>query len=114
MAIWKKTYKGKKYDEYHDCVNSIWDCTCSVCGWRTGQQGTRFQYCPICGTHMENAICGDVVAREELDKAIEQITDESDMAYADDYRYGLLRAVKIIYANISKDEKDDETHKKVE
>ena len=55
---------------------------------------------------MENAICGDVVAREELDKAIEQITDESDMAYADDYRYGLLRAVKIIYANISKDEKD--------
>lgn len=66
MATWIKTYKGKKYDEFHDCINSIWDCTCSECGWRTGNQGVNFDYCPKCGTRMENAHCSDVMPKEDV------------------------------------------------
>lgn len=28
-------------------------CDCSVCGWRTGNQGLRFNYCPHCGAKIE-------------------------------------------------------------
>ncbi len=29
-------------------------CTCSECGYRTGQQGIQFSYCPKCGAPMED------------------------------------------------------------
>lgn len=83
MATWIKTYKGKKYDEFHDCVNSIWDCTCSECGWRTGQQGVNFDYCPKCGTRMENANCSDVMPKEDVIALLNEM--KKDMALLSHY-----------------------------
>lgn len=31
----------------------VYECTCSVCGWKTGNQGMRFNYCPNCGAKMD-------------------------------------------------------------
>jgi rubrerythrin len=31
-------------------------CTCPVCGYRTGNQGTRFNFCPECGTDMRKKV----------------------------------------------------------
>ena len=86
MAVWIKTYKGKLYEGHEDCVNSIWDCTCSVCGWRTGNQGIHFQFCPICGVHMENA---DVDIVKAIDFAIDATDgdDKYDMGMRNGMRY---------------------------
>ena len=73
MANWIKTYRGKRYDEFHDCINSIWACDCSECGFHTGQQGINFKYCPSCGSRMENVTRDDVVPMEDIDKLIEVI-----------------------------------------
>lgn len=74
MAVWIKTYNGKKYDDFHDCVNAIWQCKCSACGWVTGQQGVKFNYCPICGVKMENTIYNtDLIPKTKLEAIIEEI-----------------------------------------
>lgn len=31
----------------------VYQCICSVCGWKTGNQGMRFNFCPNCGSKME-------------------------------------------------------------
>ena len=53
---WEMTYKGKRKDVNTGLMISAYNCKCSVCGWETGNQGTRFNYCPICGAKMDKVI----------------------------------------------------------
>ena len=50
---WEMTYKGKRKDVNTGLMISAYNCKCSVCGWVTGNQGTRFNYCPKCGAKMD-------------------------------------------------------------
>ena len=50
---WEMTYKGKRKDVNTGLMISAYNCKCSVCGWVTGNQGTRFNYCPNCGAKMD-------------------------------------------------------------
>ena len=50
---WEMTYKGMKKDVNTGLMISAYNCKCSVCGWETGNQGTRFSYCPNCGAKMD-------------------------------------------------------------
>ena len=100
MAVWIKTYKGKNYDDVHDCKNAIWDCTCSVCGWRTGQQGVNFQYCPICGVHMENA-------NVDIVKAIAFAIDATDGD--DEYSRGMRNGMRYVKSLIDGKEPEYES-----
>ena len=50
---WEMTYKGKRKDVNTGLMISAYKCKCSVCGWETGNQGTRFNYCPNCGAKMD-------------------------------------------------------------
>ena len=50
---WEMTYKGKRKDVNTGLMISAYNCKCSVCGWETGNQGTRFSYCPNCGVKMD-------------------------------------------------------------
>ena len=50
---WEMTYKGKRKDVNTGLMISAYNCKCSVCGWQTGNQGTRFNYCPNCGAKMD-------------------------------------------------------------
>ena len=50
---WEMTYKGKRKDVNTGLMISAYKCKCSVCGWVTGNQGTRFNYCPNCGAKMD-------------------------------------------------------------
>lgn len=50
---WEITYKGKRKDVNTGLMISAYNCKCSVCGWETGNQGTRFSYCPKCGAKMD-------------------------------------------------------------
>ena len=50
---WEMTYKGMKKDVNTGLMISAYKCKCSVCGWETGNQGTRFSYCPKCGAKMD-------------------------------------------------------------
>ena len=49
---WEMTYKGMRKDVNTGLMISVYNCKCSVCGWETGNQGTRFNYCPNCGAKM--------------------------------------------------------------
>ena len=53
---WEMTYKGKRKDVNTGLMISAYSCKCSVCGWETGNQGTRFNYCPNCGAKMDKVI----------------------------------------------------------
>lgn len=50
---WEITYKGKRKDVNTGLMISAYNCKCSVCGWETRSQGTRFNYCPNCGAKMD-------------------------------------------------------------
>lgn len=50
---WEMTFKGMKKDMNTSLMISAYNCKCSVCGWETGNQGTRFNYCPNCGAKMD-------------------------------------------------------------
>ena len=50
---WEMTYKGKRKDVNTGLMISAYNCKCSVCGWETGNQGTRFSFCPNCGAKMD-------------------------------------------------------------
>ena len=50
---WEMTYKGKRKDVNTGLMISAYNCKCSVCGWETRNQGTRFNYCPNCGAKMD-------------------------------------------------------------
>lgn len=51
-GYWIKTDKGLR--EYTDgTTHRIYACDCSICGFHTGNQGTRFIFCPMCGTKMD-------------------------------------------------------------
>ena len=51
---WEMTYKGmRKEDANTGLMIAAYNCKCSVCGWETGNQGTRFNYCPNCGSKMD-------------------------------------------------------------
>ena len=50
---WEMTYKGMRKDANTGLMISVYNCKCSVCGWETGNQGTRFRYCPNCGAKMD-------------------------------------------------------------
>lgn len=50
---WEMTYKGMRKDMNTGLMISAYNCKCSVCGWETGNQGTRFRYCPNCGAKMD-------------------------------------------------------------
>ena len=50
---WEMTYKGKRKNVNTGLMISAYNCKCSVCGWETGNQGTRFRYWPNCGAKMD-------------------------------------------------------------
>ena len=50
---WEMTYKGMRKDVNTGLMITAYNCKCSVCGWQTGNQGTRFNYCPNCGAKMD-------------------------------------------------------------
>ena len=50
---WEMTFKGMKKDVNTGLMISAYNCKCSVCGWETRSQGTRFNYCPNCGAKMD-------------------------------------------------------------
>ena len=54
---WEMTYKGMRKDVNTGLMISVYNCKCSVCGWETGNQGTRFSYCPNCGAKMDDMFC---------------------------------------------------------
>lgn len=53
---WEMTYKGMIKDANTGLMIAAYNCKCSVCGWETGNQGTRFSYCPNCGAKMGKVI----------------------------------------------------------
>ena len=53
---WEMTQKGKRKDVNTGLRIAAYNCKCSVCGWETGNQGTRFSYCPKCGAKMDEVI----------------------------------------------------------
>lgn len=50
---WEKIYRGERKDINTGKMIKVYHCACSVCGWQTGNQGTRFNFCPNCGAEME-------------------------------------------------------------
>lgn len=50
---WVKTYNGMRKNPDTGLMMTIYLCKCSSCGWQTGNQGTRFSYCPNCGAKMD-------------------------------------------------------------
>ena len=50
---WAKTYNGMRKNVNTGLMMKVYLCKCSVCGWKTGNQGTRFNYCPNCGAKMD-------------------------------------------------------------
>ena len=50
---WEMSHKGMTKDVNTGLMSSAYNCKCSVCGWETGNQGTRFNYCPNCGAKMD-------------------------------------------------------------
>lgn len=50
---WNKNYKGNARVINTGEMISVYECTCSVCGWKTGNQGMRFNYCLNCGAKMD-------------------------------------------------------------
>ena len=54
---WEMTYKGMRKDVNTGLMISAYNCKCSVFGWETGNQGTRFSYCPNCGAKMDDMFC---------------------------------------------------------
>ena len=48
---WIREFSGKRIDEISGREITIYNHTCSVCGWKTGHQASEFNYCPKCGTH---------------------------------------------------------------
>ena len=56
---WHKTYCGIRTNVNTGKPMKVYQCTCSVCGWRTGNQGTRFKYCPMCGAKMDSDSKGE-------------------------------------------------------
>ena len=53
---WEMTYKGMRKYVNTGLMITAYNCKCSVCGWVTGNQGTRFSYCPNCGAKMDKVI----------------------------------------------------------
>lgn len=49
---WNTEYLGRRKNINTGKMEDVYNCTCSVCGWKTGNQGIRFMYCPMCGTKM--------------------------------------------------------------
>ena len=54
---WEMTYKGMRKEANTGLMISVYNCKCSVCGWETGNQGTRFSYCPNCGAKLDDMFC---------------------------------------------------------
>lgn len=50
---WEMTYNGMRKNVNTGLMMTVYHCKCSVCGWQTGNQGTRFNYCPNCGAKMD-------------------------------------------------------------
>ena len=50
---WEMTYNGMRKNANTGLMMTVYHCKCSVCGWETGNQGTRFNYCPNCGAKMD-------------------------------------------------------------
>lgn len=50
---WEMTYNGMRKNVNTGLMITAYNCKCSVCGWKTGNQGTRFSYCPNCGAKMD-------------------------------------------------------------
>ena len=50
---WEMTYNGMRKNANTGLMMTVYHCKCSVCGWVTGNQGTRFSYCPNCGAKMD-------------------------------------------------------------
>lgn len=50
---WEMTYNGMMKNVNTGFMMTVYHCKCSVCGWETGNQGTRFNYCPNCGEKMD-------------------------------------------------------------
>ena len=48
---WIKVFHHKRIDDFTGKEMDVYYCTCPICGWETGHQGTYFNYCPICGTY---------------------------------------------------------------
>lgn len=56
---WHKEYYGMRTNVNTGKPMKVYLCTCSVCGWKTGNQGTRFKYCPMCGAKMDSDSKGE-------------------------------------------------------
>lgn len=56
---WHKRYNGMRRNVNTGKMVKVYICTCSECGWMTGNQGTRFKYCPMCGAKMDSDSKGE-------------------------------------------------------
>ena len=52
---WIKTFKSMKLNLNTGELEPKYSCDCSICKWHTGNQGTRFNFCPNCGADMRNS-----------------------------------------------------------
>lgn len=48
MGMRKNINTGELVEKFH--------CDCSICGYHTGNQGTRFNFCPNCGSDMRKKV----------------------------------------------------------
>lgn len=51
-AQWIRTFKGTAIDAVRNVPMPMYNYDCPECKYHTGNQGGKFNYCPICGAKM--------------------------------------------------------------
>lgn len=52
---WVKTFRYMRENINTGKLEPVYSCDCPICKWHTGNQGTRFNYCPNCGADMRTS-----------------------------------------------------------
>ena len=52
---WVKTFRYMRENINTGKLEPVYSCDCPICKWHTGNQGTRFNFCPNCGADMRTS-----------------------------------------------------------
>ena len=110
MAEWIAEYKYKRLDEIHNVINDVYSFKCSSCGWKTGQQGIEFQFCPRCGERMKNANNPRVVPMSVLEDIKAELNElKSHYMPSSGVEWGIKMCLEIIDNHMESEDNNVET-----
>ena len=52
---WVKTFRYMRENINTGKLEPVYSCDCPICKWHTGNQGTRFNFCPNCEADMRTS-----------------------------------------------------------